>query len=152
MDDRIGQSLGGAFIVCVRRNIAALYHRHPLLTVLNQFNLECFPGGIPGAFDILIALRLQEIFQKIPSQFMREFECLDDTLFFQSAKRALLAELNGALQLQQGFLVAVETLLPADIEVIHGHLLFTQHRGCLHCLDLTIISKFQIDRIDDSCF
>ena len=71
------------------------------------------------------------------------------TLFQSFPKCALLAELNCTLQLQQGFLVAGETLLPADIEVIHGHLLFTQHRGCLHCLDFAIISKFQIDRIDD---
>ena len=51
---------------------------------------------------------------------MREFECLDDTLFFQCTERALLTELDRALQLQQGFLVAGETLLPADIGIIRS--------------------------------
>jgi hypothetical protein len=103
----------------LRRSEAAADHFHPALAVLDQAFLERLARRIARTGDAGVA-RIGEVFlHHIPRQLVGELERLDQSLFFQIGKRALLARRHCPGELIKRLGVIGKALLSADDEFTH---------------------------------
>jgi hypothetical protein len=117
MEDGLGDLVRRFLIVSVTGLVAALGHIHPDFTIGNEAILESLTGGPSGPDDALDTLAFEVILEHVPSQLMGELESLNQPLLFERRKLPLASQLGAFRQTDEGFVKALQTLVPADIGV-----------------------------------
>ena len=92
--------------------VAVLNHGQPTLTIADQTHPEGQPKGVARADQTGVALRQQQVAQRIPAQLETVLKGLDQALTFPLVERGGQKE---SFELIKGLAEVGEALLPADI-------------------------------------
>ncbi len=120
-EDGLGDLVGGFLVVSVAAAIACRDHRHPLVAVLDQALGEGLARGVSRAVEAGGTARLEEILERAPREFVREFEGVYQPLLLKVGERTLPCECGRGGQPGVGQAKALEALAPTNVGMLwHG--------------------------------
>src|SRR5207237_2086128 len=105
----------------------ALDHGHPRLAIFDQSLGKSFPGRVLRPIEIAGAARFQKVLERIPCEFVRELECLNETLLLEFRQFSLTSCHRCFRQLAKSLAKALQALAPTDIGILRHNLKITSN-------------------------
>jgi len=104
----------------MRGRIPAFNHLHPHVAIIEKATLVRFASRIFRPIQRLNTHAFKEILERIPGQFMRVLESLNQPLLLKLAQLPLTGKFDCAIELAESLNEMIVPLYPANVVFGHG--------------------------------